>query len=264
MNRGPAVSHRFARGLALCAGLALATLAPLGGARAADAIGVARVPAAAAPGAKVRTPARIEVLAGRDAAGPEGELVAVEDPARASALVASGELRGWLGVVPEDAALGEGVRSAPLDYPVSPMAILRTDTDIHDWRALSGRTVCLAADGRYVGELAARYGAIEQVYPSTTDALLGVRTGLCDAMVHDQAFLEALLVFPEWKKFSARLEPYRKAGLARVTAAGQARPEALRGLLEATSPKHLAALTAGQARDIAFEVYLDQVVPDCH
>ncbi|MER1968650.1 ABC transporter substrate-binding protein [Castellaniella sp. GW247-6E4] len=262
MNRGSAAPWGLRAGLALCAALGLATLGPLAGASAAEAVGVARIPAAAAPGAKVRTPARIEVLAGRDVAGSQGTLVAVEEPTRWSAMVADGKLGGWLGVVAEGASLDESVRSVALGYSVSPLAILRTDTDIHDWRALSGRTVCLAADGRYVGELAARYGAIEQIYPSTTDALLGVRTGLCDAMVHDQAFLEALLAFPEWKKFSARLEPYRKVDLMRVTAA--ARPGAVRGLLEATSPRHLAALTAGQARDIAFEVYLDQVVPDCH
>src|SRR5690606_7072121 len=156
------------------------------------------------------------------------------------------------------------LRLTELDYSISPMAIMRTDTDIHEWSALAGRTVCLAADGRYVGEMAARYGAIEQVYPSTTDALLGVRIGSCDAMVHDQAFLEALLAFPEWRKFSARLEPYRHVELARVTAAHTPRSGAVRALLEVSSPKRLAALTADQAREIAFEVYLDQTVPDCH
>ena len=260
MNRGRASSRRFLGTLALCAGSVFAVPAPAAQA----AVGMAAVPAPSAPGAKVRTPARIEVLAGRAAVGAGGALVAVEDPARLTAMVAGGELVGWLGVVGEAGGPGEGVRAASLEYSASPMAIMRTDTDIHDWRSLAGRTVCLAADGRYVGELAARHGAIEQVYPSTTDALLGVRTGLCDAMVHDQTFLEALLKFPEWRKFSARLEPYRRVGLARVTAADPARPDAVRALATATSPGRLAALTADQARDIAFEVYLDQVVPDCH
>jgi len=49
-----------------------------------------------------------------------------------------------------------------------------------------------------------------------------------------------------------------------VTAVDPARPDAVRALATATSPGRLAALTADQARDIAFEVYLDQVVPDCH
>lgn len=249
--------------LVLCAGLALAALGLPGAQASAEAIGVSMVPAVAPPGAKVRTPARIEVLAGREALGAGDALVAVEDPARVSAMVARGELAGWLGVAAAD-TLGANVRLTGLDYSLSPMAIMRTDTDIHEWSALSGRTVCLAADGRYVGEMAARYAAIEQVYPSTTDALLGVRIGLCDAMVHDQAFLEALLEFPEWQKFSARLDPYRRVRLARVTPADAPRSDALHALLEISSPRHLAALTAEQAREIAFEVYLDQTVPDCH
>lgn len=242
-------------------GIGLGTLGLSAGAAAA-AVGVAQVPAASVPGAKVRTPARIEVLAARQAVGATGDVQAVADPGRAWALLDQGGIDGWLGVA-DPAALGPAVQASDLHYSLSPLAILRTDTDIHDWRALSGRTVCLAADGRYVGEISARYGAIEQVYPSVTDALLGVRTGACDAMVHDQAFLEALLKFPEWKKFSVRLEPYRQVSLLRVVAR-QAPEKALASVLKATSPSSLAALTARQARDIAFEVYLDQVVPDCH
>jgi len=33
---------------------------------------------------------------------------------------------------------------------------------------------------------------------------------------------------------------------------------------QATSPERLRELARRQARDIAFEVYLDQTVPDCH
>ncbi|HUH39615.1 MAG TPA: transporter substrate-binding domain-containing protein [Castellaniella sp.] len=229
---------------------------------AAVAVGVAQVPATSVPGAKVRTAARIEVLAARQVVGLTGSVQVIPDPDHAAAMLKQGGIDSWLGVA-DPAALGSAVQASDLHYSLSPLAILRTDTDIHDWRALSGRTVCLAADGRYVGEVSARYGAIEQVYPSVTDALLGVRTGACDAMVHDQAFLEALLKFPEWKKFSARLEPYRQVSLLRVVAS-QASGKTLGPVLKATSPSGLAALTAGQARDIAFEVYLDQVVPDCH
>uniref|UniRef100_UPI00333F5862 transporter substrate-binding domain-containing protein n=1 Tax=Castellaniella defragrans TaxID=75697 RepID=UPI00333F5862 len=261
MNRGRMVFNRFQGTLTLCAGLALASPAAVW---ATEVVGMAQVPADAAPGAKARTPARIEVLAAREAVRPDGRLVAVDDPTRLSAMIADGELEAWVGVIPEGADLEAGVRLTSLKYPVSPMAIMRTDTDIHDWQALSGRTVCLAADGRYVGELAARYGAIEQVYPSTADALLGMRTGQCDAMVHDQAFLQELLALPEWKKFSAQLKPYRQVDLVQVTKVDPPRPRALYALLVATSPRRLTALTIGQVRETAFEVYLDQTVPDCH
>src|SRR5690606_35670399 len=204
-----------------------------------------------------------EVLAARQAVGATGDVQAVADPGRAWALLDQGGIDGWLGVA-DPAALGPAVQASDLHYSLSPLAILRTDTDIHDWRALSGRTVCLAADGRYVGEISARYGAIEQVYPSVTDALLGVRTGACDAMVHDQAFLEALLKFPEWRKFSARLEPYRRVALVRETTDYPGQPDALRALAAASARQGRAGFRADQAGDSAFEVYLDQVVPDCH
>jgi len=219
------------------------------------------MPATPLPGAKPRTPASIEVLAAQ--AAPDSAPVQAVALDRALAQLQDGQLDAWVGVVPAETALPAGVQRGDLDWSASPLAILRTDTDIHDWAALAGRTVCLSVDGRYVGELSARFAAIEQVYPSATDALLALRTGQCDATVQDEGFLRQLLAYPEWRKFSAELAPYRKVGLTQLRrsdlpAAGR---QALRQALGAANLRHVAQ---EQAKAIAFEVYLDQTVPDCH
>lgn len=249
------------RGLGVLLGLylggAAALVAPV--AWGAQAVSLASPPPVAEAGAKVRTPGRIEVLVARELAGggPDAVLVPESDPVR-------GAHQGiWLGVWPEDQGVPADVRRESLDYAVGPMAIMRTDTDIRDWKSLAGRTVCIDGGGRYVGEIAERFGAIEQIYPSATDALLAVRTGQCDATVQDDRFLKALLKFPEWKKFSAQLPAYRHEDLVWAAEAGDGYA-GWASRMRSRTPALLARTTAQQARDIAFEVYLDQTVPDCH
>lgn len=154
----------------------------------------------------------------------------------------------------------------PTGYVLAPMAIMRTDTDIKSWEQLQGRTVCLSEGGRYVGTMASRYGAKEMIYRAPADALLALRIGECDAAVHDETMLKSLLKLPEWKKFSAKLTVKDKEPLVFLAAANdQPMVSALKQLTHQwKSSKHLAALTKTRANDIAFEVYLDQVVADCH
>ncbi|NYT24267.1 transporter substrate-binding domain-containing protein [Alcaligenaceae bacterium] len=154
----------------------------------------------------------------------------------------------------------------PSGYRAGIMAIMRTDTDIRRWEDLRGRTVCLAEGSGLAGQMQADYGAIEKVFRAPADALLDLRIGGCDAAVHDSVMLEALLEFPEWKKFSARLPVQREKDLAFVLPDGDA---ALARTLHAQVRQWrdadlLAKLTRQSARDIAFEVYMDQEVPDCH
>lgn len=230
-------------------------------------VGVAYVPKPSIPGAKVRTPAPIEILAVHKALGDQGGLSNVPDPALAAQQLTNGRLSVWLGVANQELINNNSnIKLTRLNYSVSPMAIMRTDTTIRSWSDLSGKTVCLTADGRYAGHIHKHFGAIEQIYPSLTDALLNVRIGTCDALVHDEKFLVELLKFPEWQKFSAQLQPYEKVWLSALTASGTpANNKAQqKKVLSAASVRSLNALTADQAREIAFEVYLDQTVPDCH
>jgi polar amino acid transport system substrate-binding protein len=154
----------------------------------------------------------------------------------------------------------------PIDYRTVPMAIMRSDTTIKRWEQLQGRRVCVAAGGHHVGTVAGRYGAVEQLHRTTTDALIALRVGDCDAMVHDSTMLEELIRFPEWKKFSARLRGNQRSTLALLVPTGdQARVQAVRRVAyewdAAALPDRLVKRTV---RDIAFEVYLEQEVPDCH
>lgn len=163
--------------------------------------------------------------------------------------------------------LSQAVDVVPLDYRAAPMAIMRTDSPIDNWKQLTGRTVCVAAGGPYVGDLQRQYGAIEIVHPSPTDALVAVRVGECDAMVHDGAMLERLIRLPEWAKFSKTLPPPQPATtLALLAPRGQ--PALTRRLRAIAADWKAAAfadgLVANAVRNIAFEVYLQQEVPDCH
>ena len=224
-------------------------------------LGVAAVPAPQVPGAKVRTTGRIEVLAGLMGQGGAPLQAVAAD--QAGPQLAQGELDAWVGVLPATADVPATVRRTMLDWSAAPMAIMRTDTDIHAWADLSGRTVCLSEDSRVTGELAARFGAVEQVYASSADALLALRIGQCDAAVQDEDFLRQLLQFPEWRKFSAQLAPYRPQTLTRLVRDDLPAPRKT-AVRQATAPERLHELARQQARDIAFEVYLDQTVPDCH
>lgn len=156
--------------------------------------------------------------------------------------------------------------AVPTGYVARPMAIMRSDTDIKTWDQLRGRTVCLSEGGLYAGMVAARYAAIEKVYKAPADSLMALRTGECDAAVHDDFMLKELLKLPEWKKFSASLPPGDQA--ASVFLIPQNDVDTLATLKRLTtkwkSARHLAALNKERVRDIAFEVYLDQVVADCH
>jgi len=154
----------------------------------------------------------------------------------------------------------------PVGYTAAPMAIMRSDTDIKSWEQLKGRKVCVAEGGLYAGTLAAKYGAIEKVKRAPADSLLAVRVGECDAAVHDSALLEELIKLPEWKKFSAKLPAGPGAKLAFVVPSTDAKTAAqLRQVAKEWSAHRFPEQLVQKAvRHIAFEVYLDQDVPDCH
>lgn len=239
-------------------------------------IGVQQLAAAPVPGAKPRTPLRVEAWLAQQAS-QEGLLASspvqwhwqVVKPEAAWRALSEGTLDVWLGVLPASASVPAGFEAHSLAWDTAAMAIMRTDTDIVSWDALSQRTVCLAADGRHVGEMARRFGAQEQVYPAAADALLALRIGDCDAAVMDHDFLRRVLAFPEWQKFSARLLPQEEQQLTLVSRAdvGAERRRTKgsqplwRTLFDAVRQDGFARQ---QAQDIAFEVYLDQTVPDCH
>jgi len=154
----------------------------------------------------------------------------------------------------------------PTGYAFTPMVIMRTDSDIRSWEHLKGRKVCIAEGGFFTGMVADRYGAREMIFKSPADSLLALRTGGCDAALHDSAMLRELIKLPEWKKFSARLESDERFLLAFVIANDdRATTKFLKSVTEEWKKgAYIDTLQKEAVRNIAFEVYLDQNVPDCH
>lgn len=281
-----APAHRFAR----CLLIALVGMAAAGqavGSHAADGnttanhnalararargklvVGVAHVVPAYRAGAKFRTPEAIDTILADDLA-KRLQLPLANEQIDAGAAMALGRdadlaLAGLAALPPQ--ALPPALTSVATGYQAGAMAIMRSDTNIKRWEDLKGRTVCMAAGGRAAGSIGKRFGAIEKVFAAPADALLSLRTGKCDAAVHDSALLEQLLKLPEWKKFSARLPVIDRRELVFVVPKNDA---ATASFLQKTAAQwrvsgYLADQTTRMARAIAFEVYLDQDVPDCH
>lgn len=220
------------------------------------------------PGSKVRTPEGLApLLAERLARQLPVEPVAVpQTGAFSPAGPGMQHVDALLLPLDEEAAVPPKAVVIPSGYRSGNMAIMRTDTDIRRWEDLRDRIVCLAEGSGLAGRMQAEYGAIEKVFRAPADALLDLRIGGCDAAVHDSVMLEALLEFPEWKKFSARLPVQHEKDLAFVLPANDtALVQLVRGQVKQwQEAKLLAKLTKQSARDIAFEVYMDQEVPDCH
>lgn len=188
------------------------------------------------------------------------------EPAAAAQWLASGRADVVLVRADNTAAVAAGMVLVPSGYGAGAMAIMRSDTDIKSWEQLKGRSVCLSEGGAYVGRLAARYGAIEKVQRAPADSLLALRTGVCDAAVHDDAMLNALLTLPEWKKFSARLPVQDPQQLMLAVRADDAAMLAAVRQAGADWRRNdfWPALKKKWVNNVAFEVYLDQNVPDCH
>lgn len=234
-------------------------------------VGVAYVAPEYVAGSKFRTPEGIEQVLAQDLAQRlRVKAVLVQlGTGNNSGTVKDGKTDWQLLVTATGTAAGSASRAGgaivQTGYVATPMAIMRSDTPIKTWEQLKGRTVCVTQSGRYAG-LAAQYGAIEKPVKAAADALLALRTGRCDATIHDAALLEELLKMPEWRKFSARLTSTPTAPLEIVLPAGddKARTFVQQVAKDWQASGYLQQQLRLMARNIAFEVYLDQDVPDCH
>lgn len=230
--------------------------------------GVQYVPPPFVAGAKVRTPEGVATALVDDLAkrlSLQAQTVAA-DPARPGAMLEAGKANLLLVPAVESKASAATTVSISTGHSSGAMAIMRTDTDIKTWDQLQGRTVCMSEGGRYVGQMAARYGAVEKLFRAPADSLLALRIGGCDAAVHDSAMLNELIKLPEWKKFSARLPVRDVAPLVFLIPSGdvQSRDALKKVSGDWADSRYLEKLVKLAARDIAFEVYLDQTVTDCH
>jgi len=224
-------------------------------------------------GAKIRTPERLDgVMADRlgQALGLPVKLVQIDATQRASALS-----QGNVDVLIADRSADDGqpaiaeigdATAISTGYIARPKAVIRGDTRLRDWKDAKGLTVCMSTAAFPAQALAQQWGATVRPYRVPSDALVAVREGSCDIGLVDDIAWTPLMKFPEWKKFSATLSeqgprtervwiiPNDAATQTWLTAAmSQWRRD---GIIQAMVNKW--------ARDVAFDVYLDQEVPDCH
>jgi len=158
------------------------------------------------------------------------------------------------------------VRAWPTGFQSGLSVAMRSDTDVRRWSELSGRVLCSVAGNPRARELVAALRGELHAQSAPAQVLAQVRTGACAAAILDRAQLDPLFLRPEWLKFSATLPPLQASLL--VAAVSTARPglaAALRGALaELGTPERWAQRRAQWAANVAFEVYFDQIGPDCH
>ncbi|MDQ9170498.1 transporter substrate-binding domain-containing protein [Oxalobacteraceae bacterium R-40] len=231
-------------------------------------LGMAHVPPPYQAGTKFRTPEAIDLTLAENAAKTaQASLKTVRtDSTKGRELLAAGKLDALITSLSPSGKLDRGDLAIRTGYAARPMAIMRTDTTIKTADQLRGRKVCVSEGGPYVGMLASKYGALETVAKAPADSLLAVRTGACDAAVHDSAILEELIKLPEWKKFSASL--YLGPAVEQSIVVRRDDTRTLNAVKTAANEWQRSGFINEEikrmVRHIAFEVYLDQNVPDCH
>lgn len=195
--------------------------------------------------------------------GAAPQFVALTPDTFAAAL-ASGQVDAVL--VRGAAPARRGTEVLRTGYRSGTAAAMRSDTPLRRWQDLRGRTVCISRAHEDAQLLARRAGARLQLVDAPAQALVQVRTGACDAALHDAAQLQALFQRKEWHKFSATLPAAEPTEL--LLLASTARPQALQALRQAVAAERGAAAWQQRntrwAANVAYEAYFDQIGPDCH
>lgn len=162
--------------------------------------------------------------------------------------------------------LAASVRTLPTGHASGLSVAMRSDTTVQRWSDLAGHVLCTVAANQPAQSLAQSLGGRLQVHAAPAQVLAQMRTGACDAAVLEQALLAPLFQRREWEKFSATLAPRDPTRL--VAAVSTARPDLASAVQAAISALDSTALwdkrQATWAANVAFEVYFDQVGPDCH
>lgn len=144
--------------------------------------------------------------------------------------------------------------------------VMRSDRPLASWSDLKGKVVCASEANGHARAVAAGLGAQVRSERAPALALMHVRTGDCDAAIHDRALLDPLFAKMSWQKFSATLPPVEPTAL--VVAVARTNAALSRAVAEALDPA--ASREAWRQRQekwastVSFEVYRDQVAADCH
>lgn len=230
-------------------------------------IGATYVPAAIPPGGKVKTQERLdeqisENLAGR--LGAKAKLVQVE-AGQVEALLQAGTIDIALLSLPTGQSRPSSFVTT--GYHSYPKAVIRSDTHIKNVAALKNAKACVVQVAHGASQAALLAGANLMPFEVPSDALVAVREGRCDLGFIDNTMWQALMKFPEWSKFSATLEMKDQATELYLVAK-QDQPANIRFLEKVAKEWRRQGIwqkwTGQWATDVAFDVYMDQEVPDCH
>ncbi len=152
----------------------------------------------------------------------------------------------------------------PTGYQSGLTVAMRTDTDIANWTDIAGRKICFTDTNTQARDLIADFGGIPVAERAPAFSLMKVRNGECDAGLHEAALLHQLFQRPEWQKFSASLPVQRQATLVLSVADPASLPQVQAALAPITTDQAWQRRSARWARNVAFEVWMEQDAPDCH
>ncbi len=235
-------------------------------------VGVAYLAPPAVAGAKIRTPERLDTAIAEKLGERLGLPVALRELSSEQALsaLAAGQVDLMLtdgGALGTTSVAPMALSRVPTGYITRPKAVIRSDTTLTRGADLTGRRVCMASANTQAQTRAIAWGAQVQTFPVPSDALVAVREGNCDVALIDDAVWAPLMQFPEWKKFSSTLAPEgpRSERVWQLAATDGTSRVWLEGEMRAWQrDRAWKTLTTKWARDVAFDVYMDQEVPDCH
>lgn len=261
--------------IACCAainGHELLTLTPAASAAPADdalRIGVPYLPPAdTSPAARLYTEDGFEAVLARQLGQLTGRrinLVAVSETDREKAL-SDGDVDAVLTRVDSRDTLRERLDVLPAAYASGLSVAMRSDTRVRSWTDLAGKTVCVTEANVAGQQYLHAIGAKTRIERAPARTLAFVRTGACDAAIHDKALLDRLFEAENWRKFSATLPAVLRSELVLVLP--KKTDAKLAALREAFSRATDAASWEERgnrwATNVALEVYLDQDAPDCH
>lgn len=230
-------------------------------------VGVPYLAPPPAAGAKIRTPDGLDANMAEKLGLSLGLPIRLQQvtPDQAAAALAAGQVDVVL--ADRDGSQPQSVAELPTGYGARPKALIRSDTRLRKPGDARGHTVCMAEAATASKALAESWGAVVRTYRVPSDALVAVREGACDIGLVDDAVWEPLVRFPEWKKFSSTLaaDGVRRERVWLLPASDAAGRTWVADQMKAWNRSDAwKTMTAKWARDVAFDVYLDQEVPDCH
>ncbi|GLI25224.1 polar amino acid transport system substrate-binding protein [Xanthobacter flavus] len=190
-------------------------------------------------------------------------LVAPDDAVQA---LAAGEVDLVVVRAGAGGGLRRGARIVETGFESGLSIAMRSDRPLASWADLKGRVVCASEANRHGRDLAQRLGATVKIERAPAVTLMQVRTGECDAAIHDRVLLDPLFTKLSWQKFSATLPAVEPTSLVVAVSPGNADlAQAVTGALKnETSPERWRQRREKWASTVSFEVYRDQVAADCH